>query len=157
MSRSGSPTGPKMVDAGKAAAVEGVETSAIAQDRIGAGRREAANARMEQLIHVLGYLLGSPRLQAAADEYYHAACYGAFVANLATELRELLAAAYVAGEITHASGQRLEAVVHIMKTVNDGGGSNRDNFENARPGREAAAPRATFTKDVTKDSGKGNV
>eukprot|EP00873_Tetraselmis_striata_P022055 jgi/Tetstr1/442319/TSEL_030459.t1 len=27
--------------------------------------------------------------------------------------------------------------------------------ESARPGREAVAPRATFTKDVTKDSGKG--
>eukprot|EP00873_Tetraselmis_striata_P041661 jgi/Tetstr1/461925/TSEL_007003.t1 len=37
----------------------------------------------------------------------------------------------------------------------DGGGSNRDNFKNASPGREAAAPRATFTKDVTKDYRKG--
>eukprot|EP00873_Tetraselmis_striata_P026549 jgi/Tetstr1/446813/TSEL_034293.t1 len=34
----------------------------------------------------------------------------------------------------------------------DGGGSNRDNFKNARPELEATAPLATFTKDVTKDS-----
>eukprot|EP00873_Tetraselmis_striata_P042397 jgi/Tetstr1/462661/TSEL_000689.t1 len=34
----------------------------------------------------------------------------------------------------------------------DGGGSNHDNFKIALPVREAAAPRATFTKDVTKDS-----
>eukprot|EP00873_Tetraselmis_striata_P018584 jgi/Tetstr1/438848/TSEL_027357.t1 len=34
----------------------------------------------------------------------------------------------------------------------DGGGNNRDNFRNARhPRREAAAPRATVTKDVTRD------
>eukprot|EP00873_Tetraselmis_striata_P040343 jgi/Tetstr1/460607/TSEL_000532.t1 len=123
-----------MVDDGKAAAVEGVETSDIAQARIEAGRRSAEDARMRQLIHeklpkffaaqetpmpptavgeekrsatrpglilmsldrVLEYrLLGNPRLQPEADEHYHAACYGAFIAGMAIELRKLLAAACV--------------------------------------------------------------
>eukprot|EP00873_Tetraselmis_striata_P011972 jgi/Tetstr1/432236/TSEL_002272.t1 len=49
----GSPTDPKMMDdAGKAAAVEGVETSTNAEQRIEAGRHAAADAtRMMQLIH----------------------------------------------------------------------------------------------------------
>eukprot|EP00873_Tetraselmis_striata_P029755 jgi/Tetstr1/450019/TSEL_037066.t1 len=37
----------------------------------------------------------------------------------------------------------------------DGGGGSRDNFKTTSPGREAVAPRATFAKDATKDSGKG--
>eukprot|EP00873_Tetraselmis_striata_P028002 jgi/Tetstr1/448266/TSEL_035553.t1 len=40
-----------MVDAGKAAAVEGVDTSATAQGRIKVALREAEDARMKQLIH----------------------------------------------------------------------------------------------------------
>eukprot|EP00873_Tetraselmis_striata_P004590 jgi/Tetstr1/424854/TSEL_015356.t2 len=51
MSGSGSPTAPKMVDAGKAAAVDGIETPATAQDRVGVVRREAEDPRMKQLIH----------------------------------------------------------------------------------------------------------
>eukprot|EP00873_Tetraselmis_striata_P002824 jgi/Tetstr1/423088/TSEL_013859.t1 len=35
----------------------------------------------------------------------------------------------------------------------DGGGSIPEHFKTTRPGREAVAPRATFAKDATKDSG----
>eukprot|EP00873_Tetraselmis_striata_P011744 jgi/Tetstr1/432008/TSEL_021484.t1 len=38
------------------------------------------------LDRVLEYLLGNPRLQSAAEECYHAACYGAFIAGSAVEL-----------------------------------------------------------------------
>eukprot|EP00873_Tetraselmis_striata_P034307 jgi/Tetstr1/454571/TSEL_041466.t1 len=71
---------------------------------------------------VLEYLLGNPRLQPAADEYYHAACYMAlFIARLLTiKLRKLLAAARVTDGITPAFGQQLEAVVHTMEAVDDG-------------------------------------
>eukprot|EP00873_Tetraselmis_striata_P021313 jgi/Tetstr1/441577/TSEL_029806.t1 len=131
---------------------------------------------------LIEYLLGNPRLQPAANvEYYHAACYGAFViAGSAFELRKLVAAACVTDGITPAFGQRLDAVVHSVEAIDDGHrvrlaylckkwdtpmyngdtfastSSDRCNFNNARPGREAAAPRATFTKDVTKDARKGN-
>eukprot|EP00873_Tetraselmis_striata_P009341 jgi/Tetstr1/429605/TSEL_019503.t1 len=61
MSGSGSPTDPKMVDAGKAAAVEGVETFAIAQERIEMERRAADDVRMTQLIHeLLSRFFGTP-------------------------------------------------------------------------------------------------
>eukprot|EP00873_Tetraselmis_striata_P019495 jgi/Tetstr1/439759/TSEL_028173.t1 len=50
------------------------------------------------LDRVLEYLVGNPRIQPAADEYYHAACYGAFAADLTIELRKLMAAAQ---SITH--------------------------------------------------------
>lgn len=39
---------------------------------------------------VLEYMLDNPRLQPAADGYYRAACYGAFIAGMAVELRKLL-------------------------------------------------------------------
>eukprot|EP00873_Tetraselmis_striata_P035147 jgi/Tetstr1/455411/TSEL_042243.t1 len=52
LSCNGSPTDPKMmIDAGKAAVVKGVETRTTAQTRIKAGRRDAEDARMIQLIH----------------------------------------------------------------------------------------------------------
>eukprot|EP00873_Tetraselmis_striata_P025844 jgi/Tetstr1/446108/TSEL_033708.t1 len=51
---------------------------------------------------VLEYLLGNPRLQPAADEYYHVACYGAFIAGSAVKLCKLLAAACVTDMIYHA-------------------------------------------------------
>eukprot|EP00873_Tetraselmis_striata_P002021 jgi/Tetstr1/422285/TSEL_013129.t1 len=37
----------------------------------------------------------------------------------------------------------------------DGSGNNRDNYNTARPAREAAAPRSTFAKGIIKDYGKG--
>eukprot|EP00873_Tetraselmis_striata_P007338 jgi/Tetstr1/427602/TSEL_017727.t1 len=36
----------------------------------------------------------------------------------------------------------------------DGGDGSREYSKTTRPGRQAAAPRATFAKDATKDSGK---
>eukprot|EP00873_Tetraselmis_striata_P009178 jgi/Tetstr1/429442/TSEL_019352.t1 len=172
MSGSGSPTGPKMVDAGKAAAFEGVKTSATtAQARIEAGRRKVEDARMRDLIQeqlsgvfatqetpippatageedaipgenesraggmdlnrrpgffpialdiTLEYMLGNPRLQPAADENYHAACYGAFIRLAVVELLKVLAAACATDGITPAFEQQLEAVVHIMEADNDG-------------------------------------
>eukprot|EP00873_Tetraselmis_striata_P017922 jgi/Tetstr1/438186/TSEL_026786.t1 len=71
---------------------------------------------------VLEYLLGNPRLQPATNEYYHAACYGAFIAGSTIELRKLLVAACVTDGITPAFGQRLEAVVHSMEAIDDGHG-----------------------------------
>eukprot|EP00873_Tetraselmis_striata_P039102 jgi/Tetstr1/459366/TSEL_000434.t1 len=53
---------------------------------------------------VLEHLLGNPRLRPAADEYYHAACYGAFIAGSTVELRKLMAAACVTEGITPAFG-----------------------------------------------------
>eukprot|EP00873_Tetraselmis_striata_P020253 jgi/Tetstr1/440517/TSEL_028840.t1 len=73
------------------------------------------------LDRVLQYLLGNPRLQpASADEYYIAACYGAFIAGSAVELLEPLTAACVADGITPAFGHRLEAVVLSVEAINDG-------------------------------------
>eukprot|EP00873_Tetraselmis_striata_P020384 jgi/Tetstr1/440648/TSEL_028958.t1 len=111
MSGIGLPTDPKMVDAGKAAAVDIIETSAIAQDHI-----------------------------------------EAFIAGSAVKLRKLLAAAFIAHGSTPAFGQRLEAAIHSMEAVDDAH-RNHDNFKNAGPGCEAAAPRATFAKDAAKDTG----
>eukprot|EP00873_Tetraselmis_striata_P025356 jgi/Tetstr1/445620/TSEL_003425.t1 len=69
---------------------------------------------------VLEYMLDNPRFQPAADEYYHAACYGAFIVpGLAIKLRKLLATACVTDGITPAFGERLKAVVHNMEAVND--------------------------------------
>eukprot|EP00873_Tetraselmis_striata_P022948 jgi/Tetstr1/443212/TSEL_031252.t1 len=101
------------------------------------------------LNRVLEYLLGNPRLHPAADEYYHASCYGAFIADLAVKLRKLLAGACVSDGITPAFGNRIETVVHSMEAVDDG-----HRFNNACPARETAASRTTFAKDVAKDSGK---
>eukprot|EP00873_Tetraselmis_striata_P003050 jgi/Tetstr1/423314/TSEL_014012.t1 len=53
--------------------------------------------------------------------------------------------------------QRFGGVFRRNDRDRDGGGRNHDSFKNARHGREAAAPRATFTKDVTKDYGKGKM
>eukprot|EP00873_Tetraselmis_striata_P021737 jgi/Tetstr1/442001/TSEL_003151.t1 len=72
------------------------------------------------LDRVLGYLLGNPRLQPAAYEYYHNACYVAFIAGSTIDLRKLLAAACVTEGITLAFGRRLEAIVHNMEAINDG-------------------------------------
>eukprot|EP00873_Tetraselmis_striata_P007848 jgi/Tetstr1/428112/TSEL_018167.t1 len=72
------------------------------------------------LDRVLEYIMFNLRLQPAADEYYHAACYGAFIAGLAMESRKLLAAACVTDEITPAFGQWLDAVVLGMEAVDDG-------------------------------------
>eukprot|EP00873_Tetraselmis_striata_P042736 jgi/Tetstr1/463000/TSEL_007939.t1 len=73
------------------------------------------------LDRVLEYMLiGNPRLLPAADEYYHAACYGAFIAGSTIKLRKLLAAACVTEGITPAFGQRLEAIVHSMEAIDDG-------------------------------------
>eukprot|EP00873_Tetraselmis_striata_P029323 jgi/Tetstr1/449587/TSEL_036674.t1 len=69
---------------------------------------------------MLEYMLGNPRLQPAADENYHAACYGAFIRLAVVELRKVLAAACATDGITPAFEQRLEAVVHIMEADNDG-------------------------------------
>eukprot|EP00873_Tetraselmis_striata_P013218 jgi/Tetstr1/433482/TSEL_022754.t1 len=65
-------------------------------------------------------VLGNRRLQPAADEYYHAACHGAFIAGSTIELRKLLAAACVTEGITPYFGQRLEAIVHNMEAIDDG-------------------------------------
>eukprot|EP00873_Tetraselmis_striata_P039829 jgi/Tetstr1/460093/TSEL_000471.t1 len=72
------------------------------------------------LDRVLEYLFGNPRLQPAADEYYHAVCYGAFIAGSTIERRKLLAAACVTEGITPAFRQRLEAIVHSMEAIDDG-------------------------------------
>eukprot|EP00873_Tetraselmis_striata_P033077 jgi/Tetstr1/453341/TSEL_040332.t1 len=56
-----------------------------------------------------------------SDEYYHAACYGAFIANSAVELPKLRDAACVTKGITPAFGQRLEAVLHSnTEAIDDG-------------------------------------
>eukprot|EP00873_Tetraselmis_striata_P026779 jgi/Tetstr1/447043/TSEL_003671.t1 len=173
MSSRGSPTAPKMVDVGKAAALGGVGTTATEADFIEAARRKAEDIGMKQLIQdklcrffttqetpmppaadgeedtipggnesraggqdqngsahsalsserhyldrktalatalpgfengmppdslrrpglfpialdrVFDYMLGNPRLQPAANGYYHAACYGAFIACSTIEL-----------------------------------------------------------------------
>eukprot|EP00873_Tetraselmis_striata_P041270 jgi/Tetstr1/461534/TSEL_006640.t1 len=73
------------------------------------------------LDRVVEYLLGNPRLKPATNEYYHVACYGAFIAGSTTiELRKLLAAACVIDGIAPAFGQRLEAIVHSMESIDDG-------------------------------------
>eukprot|EP00873_Tetraselmis_striata_P042513 jgi/Tetstr1/462777/TSEL_007728.t1 len=142
MSGSGSMTDPKMVDAGKAAVVESVETSAIGQARTEAGRREAEDESMRQFIRARLYrffatqetnmppaaaseedtIPGGKKSRAEARStriLLYASCYGAFVAGLAIELRKLLAAACVTNVVTPAFGQRLEAVVHSMEDVDD--------------------------------------
>eukprot|EP00873_Tetraselmis_striata_P003289 jgi/Tetstr1/423553/TSEL_014226.t1 len=192
-SSNGSPTDPKTVDAGNSAAVEGVETSANAKQRIEAGRRPDTFASSSEphyldwktipgtarpgfengmppeslrrpelfpiaLDRVLEYMLGNPRLQPVADGYFHAACSGAFIASLAVELR--IASCGMRHRRDYAnfrsdSGSRLSSTSGNRRNdrdyYRDGSGSNRDNFKTARPAREAAAPRITFSKDITKD------
>eukprot|EP00873_Tetraselmis_striata_P010380 jgi/Tetstr1/430644/TSEL_020437.t1 len=74
------------------------------------------------LDRVLEYMLGNPRLQPAANEYYipRRVQRRAFIAGMAIELRKLLVAACVADGITSAFGQRPEAVVHNTEAVDDG-------------------------------------
>eukprot|EP00873_Tetraselmis_striata_P044351 jgi/Tetstr1/464615/TSEL_009369.t1 len=115
---------------------------------------------------VLEYIFGNPRLQPAADENYHAACYGAFIAGSAVELRKLLAACVTDG--IRVSGLS-EAIVHSMEAIDEGHRFrlthlrkywdtqmyHGDTFaldvprqlQNYAPG----APRATFAKAVIKD------
>eukprot|EP00873_Tetraselmis_striata_P009968 jgi/Tetstr1/430232/TSEL_020061.t1 len=130
-----------MVDTGKAASVKGVEASPTAQARIEAGRREAEDARMRQLtqeqlsrffatqethmppvtVNEEDAIPGGNESRAGYmdrnfpdGEYYHDACYGAFIAGLVVELRKLLAAACVTNGITPAFGEQLHAVGHSM-------------------------------------------
>eukprot|EP00873_Tetraselmis_striata_P028001 jgi/Tetstr1/448265/TSEL_035552.t1 len=71
------------------------------------------------LDRVFEYLLGNPRLHPAADEYYHAACHGAFIVGSAAELRKLLAPACATDG---KAGLRIAArgVVHIVEAIDDG-------------------------------------
>eukprot|EP00873_Tetraselmis_striata_P014619 jgi/Tetstr1/434883/TSEL_023880.t1 len=69
--------------------------------------------------------LGKPALTVVyiffpLDEFYHSACYRAFIAGVTIELRKLLAAARVTDNIVPAFGQPLEAAVHIMEATDDG-------------------------------------
>eukprot|EP00873_Tetraselmis_striata_P044613 jgi/Tetstr1/464877/TSEL_009614.t1 len=57
------------------------------------------------------------------------------------------------GETT--ARQRFDSVFQWNDRDRDGGVSNRINFKDVRLDREAATPRATFTKDVSKDFGNG--
>eukprot|EP00873_Tetraselmis_striata_P026548 jgi/Tetstr1/446812/TSEL_034292.t1 len=109
---SGSPTGPKMVDAGKAAAVEGgMPPKSLRRPGLFPFALDC----------VLEHLLSNSRLQPAADEYYNAACYGVLIAGSAIELWKLLAAACcVTNGIMPAFGQRVEAVVHSVEAIDDG-------------------------------------
>eukprot|EP00873_Tetraselmis_striata_P041153 jgi/Tetstr1/461417/TSEL_006527.t1 len=110
------------------------------------------------LDRVLEYVLGIPCPRPAADEYYHAACYGAYIAGLAIELHKLLAAAvYNASATKMSAGQRFGSSGNHQNDRNrDKSGSNRDNFKTARLARETAAPRTiTFARDTVKDSSKG--
>eukprot|EP00873_Tetraselmis_striata_P046005 jgi/Tetstr1/466269/TSEL_000949.t1 len=177
MSGSGSPTDPpKMVDAGKAAAVECVETSATARDRINAGRRAAED--IHEQLSIFFVTQEAPMPPAAASK--ENAIPGGSESRAG-------ATACVTDGVTPAFGQRLEDSGRRppMEAVDDGHRfhlaylrkqwdtqmylrprrragylrlgtenlGNRDNFKNTRQGREAAAPRATLTKDVSKDWG----
>eukprot|EP00873_Tetraselmis_striata_P038710 jgi/Tetstr1/458974/TSEL_004445.t1 len=73
------------------------------------------------LDRVVEYLLGNPpRLQPAGDEYCHAACYGAFIAGSAVQLRMMLAAACVVDGGAPPFGQRLKAFVYNVEAIDDG-------------------------------------
>eukprot|EP00873_Tetraselmis_striata_P038885 jgi/Tetstr1/459149/TSEL_004596.t1 len=136
-----------MVDAGKAR-LSGASRRRLvgAQDSIEAARRAAEDTRMKQLIQeqfstffitqetsmppaVAGEEDAIPggnesragdRDRNVPDEYYLAACYGAFIAGSANEMRKLLAAASVTDGITPAFRQRLEDIVHIVEVIDDG-------------------------------------
>eukprot|EP00873_Tetraselmis_striata_P036533 jgi/Tetstr1/456797/TSEL_043471.t1 len=97
------------------------------ESRAGARDRKSATPELFPIAldRVLEHLVGNPRLQPVADEYYHAACYGAFIAGSDVELRKLLSAACVTDGITPAFGQGLEAIVHSMEAIDDGIGSVR--------------------------------
>eukprot|EP00873_Tetraselmis_striata_P015349 jgi/Tetstr1/435613/TSEL_024515.t1 len=130
-----------MVDGRKAAIVEGVETSATAQARIEAGRRnKAEDARKRQLIQEL--LSGFFAIQETPMPP-PAACEENDIPG-GDESR--------AGCTNFAPMPPARSDEVGFRRVFDGGGGNR---ENARPGRETSAPRPTFAKDVTKDFGKG--
>eukprot|EP00873_Tetraselmis_striata_P042694 jgi/Tetstr1/462958/TSEL_007906.t1 len=112
MPGSGSPTAPKMVDAGKAAAVGGIGKTAIEQDPIEAAHRKAEDTRLNQLIQEQ-----LSRLFTTQDTPMSPAAAGEEDASLG-------------GNESRAGGQD----------------------QNVR--REAVAPRATFAKDATENSGK---
>eukprot|EP00873_Tetraselmis_striata_P038196 jgi/Tetstr1/458460/TSEL_004315.t1 len=130
---------------GKAAAVEVVGTTVTDHDPIAAARRKAEDIILKQLVEEqlskFFTTQETPMPPAAAGEedaipggnesraggmdqnvheYYHAACYGAFIAGSTIKLRKLLAAACVTEGITPAFGQRLEAIVHSMEAIDDG-------------------------------------
>eukprot|EP00873_Tetraselmis_striata_P000116 jgi/Tetstr1/420380/TSEL_011496.t1 len=127
---SGSPTGPKMIDAGKTAAVEGVETSAIVQARIEEGQ---AQRRPFTLIVVRERYLrcGTTAKHMGSPEY--------------TELLELCYKDRV-DDANIASAAKTSARQHFGGGLRrndrdlDGGGINRNNFKNVRLARETAPP-----------------
>eukprot|EP00873_Tetraselmis_striata_P012800 jgi/Tetstr1/433064/TSEL_022399.t1 len=98
----GSPTAPKMVDVGKAAAVEGVGTTVTDYDPSSTclvalvSNRQQMNATTPRATGLVGSTIG---------------------------LRKLLAAACVTEGITPAFGQRLEAIVHSMEAIDDDTGA----------------------------------
>eukprot|EP00873_Tetraselmis_striata_P026575 jgi/Tetstr1/446839/TSEL_034318.t1 len=185
MHGSDSPTGPKMVDAGKVAAVEGVETLTTAQARIKTGCREAEDAKMRK--HIQEQL---SKFFATKETPIPPATAGDEDAIPGGNESHADAACVTDG-IAPAFGQRFKAIVHTMEAVDDchrfrlaylrkhldtqmhngdtlaldvvwGATSalaprtwGRPRFKNARPARGTVAPRTIFAKDVTKDSSKG--
>eukprot|EP00873_Tetraselmis_striata_P039814 jgi/Tetstr1/460078/TSEL_005398.t1 len=179
MSGSGSPIGPEMVDAGKAAAVEGVETPAIAaQARIEAGRRE----RLEAVVHSMEAVDDGGRFRLAYfrkhwnTQMRNGDTFALDVVQerdlrLNTENLGLPSSPSCWSSTRTASATRTSNIASAAKASasqhfgrgdprrndhdRDGGGGSRNNFKNVRPARETTAPRTAFTKDGTKDVGKG--
>eukprot|EP00873_Tetraselmis_striata_P017419 jgi/Tetstr1/437683/TSEL_000241.t1 len=159
MTRHGSPTDPKMVDVGKAADVEGVGTAITDHDPVAAARRKAEDTRLKQLtqeqLSMFFTTQETPMPPAAAGE--EAAIPGG------NESR----AGGMDPNVPHKDSIYDANIASAAKTTGgalrrndrdqDGGGGSRENFKTSRPVREAAAPRATFAKDATKDSSKAKV
>eukprot|EP00873_Tetraselmis_striata_P024555 jgi/Tetstr1/444819/TSEL_032661.t1 len=132
---------PKIVDAGKAEAVDGVETAATAEERIEAGRREAKDARLQQLI------------QKQLSMFF------------ATQETPMLPAAAAGEEDAILGGNESGAGLGFLRTKTsrfgvgpwhndhdlDGGGSIRGNLKNTRQARETPPPRINLARGVTKD------
>eukprot|EP00873_Tetraselmis_striata_P002643 jgi/Tetstr1/422907/TSEL_013689.t1 len=137
MSCSGSsPTGPKIVDAGKAAAVEGVETMATEQGSIHThhGDTFALDVVRERYPRPGTENPGSPEFTELL-ELYKDRVYNANIASAA---------------ITTAR-QRFGGALRRNDRDRDGGGNNRDNFQNARPGarRQHHHPPSQSTSPMT--------
>eukprot|EP00873_Tetraselmis_striata_P041738 jgi/Tetstr1/462002/TSEL_007073.t1 len=175
MTGRGSPTAPKEVDVGMAAAVEGVGKTITDHNPIEAAHRKAEDIRLKQLIHEqLSRFFTThetPMPPAAAGEEdaipggsdSHAGGMGQnwYQELESPEFCELLELykdrvydANIASAAKTTARQRFGGALRRNDCDRERGGGSRKNFKTTRRVREAVAPRATFAKEATKDSGR---
>eukprot|EP00873_Tetraselmis_striata_P040775 jgi/Tetstr1/461039/TSEL_006189.t1 len=153
MHGSDSPTGPKMVDAGKAAAVKGVETLTTAQARIKTGCLFIVDFAVE-FRKLLAAACVTDGIAPAFGQRFKAIVYTTEAVDDCHRFRLAYLRKHLDTQMHNGDTLALDVVwgatsAMALRTW------GRPRFKNARPARGTVAPRTIFAKDVTKDSSKG--